>query len=125
MEGGIVKIRIAALAALAMACGNDDPLVCTAEARSGLAVTVRDSVSGLILADQVTAVARDGAYADTARSSLISSGIYSLAVERAGTYDVTVDHPSYHQWHRAGVTVTRDECHVQTVSLLARMQPRP
>jgi len=120
-----VRLVILALATLMAACGDDDLIACTAEARSGLAVTVRDSVSGSPLTSGVEVVARDGEYADTARSSLIAGGIYSLAVERAGTYEVTVHHPAYAEWHRTGVTVTRDECHVQTVGLLARMQPRP
>jgi len=118
-----VKVLIAALAALVASCGGDDVVVCTAEARSGLVVTVRDSVSGSPVTNGAEVVAREGAYADTARASLISSGVYSLAVERAGTYEVTVDHPAYRQWRRVGVTVTRDECHVQTVNLLARVQP--
>lgn len=120
-----MKVPIAVLAALVTACGGDEVVVCTAEARSGLAVTVRDSVSGSPVTNGADVVAREGAYADTARASLIASGVYSLAVERAGTYEVTVDHPAYRQWRRTGVTVARDECHVLTVSLLARMQPRP
>lgn len=120
-----MKALSAVLVLLVAACGSDDVVVCTTEARSGLAVTVRDSTSGSPVTSGAEVVAREGAYADTARASLISSGVYSLAIERAGTYEVTVDHPAYRQWRRTGVVVTRDECHVVTVSLLARMQPRP
>jgi hypothetical protein len=119
-----MRTLVVILALMAAGCG-DDLVACTEEARSGLAVTVRDSATGVALTNGVEVVARDGAYADTARSSLIASGVYSLAVERAGTYDVTVDHPAYRQWRQAGVQVTADACHVQTVNLLARMQPRP
>ena len=107
------------------ACAQNPPLACTEEARPGLSVTVRDSVTGAAIASGVEIVAREGEYADTARGSLLGSGVYALAYERAGSYDVTVSHPSYQVWTRAAVRVTADECHVQTVSLLARLKPLP
>ncbi|HEX9167026.1 MAG TPA: hypothetical protein VF862_14030 [Gemmatimonadales bacterium] len=85
---------------------------------------MRDSLTGASVANGAEVIAREGAYADTARGSLLGSGVYSLVYERAGVYDVTVSHPSYLAWVRAAVRVTADECHVQTVSLLARLQPR-
>jgi fructose-1,6-bisphosphatase/inositol monophosphatase family enzyme len=105
------------------ACAENPPLACTEEARPGLSVTVRDSVTGAAVASGVEIVAHEGEYADTARASLLGSGVYALAYERAGVYDVTVSHPAYRAWARAAVRVTADECHVQTVSLLARLAP--
>jgi hypothetical protein len=105
------------------ACADSPPLACTEEARPGLSVTVRDSLTGAAVANGVEVVALDGAFADTARASLLGSGVYSLVYERAGTYDVTVSHPAYKTWHQSTVRVTADECHVRTVSLLARLQP--
>lgn len=118
----VVAALVAAVVVAFAGCAGDGPLACTEEARSGLSVTVRDSVSGAPITEGAEVVATDGTYADTARSSLIASGVYALAVERPGTYQVTVDHPAYRRWLRSGVTVTADECHVQTVSLLARLQ---
>jgi len=98
-------------------------MACTEEARPGLSITVRDSVTGAAVANGVEIVAREGEYADTARGSLLGSGVYALVYERAGSYDVTVSHPSYRTWVRAAVRVTEDECHVKTVALLARLAP--
>ena len=111
------------LGLLTGACAENPPLACTEEARPGLTVTVRDSVTAAAVANGVEVIARDGAYADTARASLLGSGVYSLVYERPGTYEVTVSHPSYRAWVRTGIKVTADACHVQTVSLLARLQP--
>lgn len=105
------------------ACAENPPLACTEEARPGLSITVRDSVTNTPIATGAEIVAREGEYADTARGSLLGSGVYALAYERAGVYDVTVSHPAYRLWTRAAVRVTADECHVQTVSLVARLQP--
>jgi hypothetical protein len=112
------------LVAMALgACAENPPLACTEEARPGLSITVRDSVTGAAVASGVEVVAREGEYADTARGSLLGSGVYALVYERAGSYDVTVSHPAYQLWVRAAVRVTADECHVRTVSLLARLIP--
>jgi len=119
MKGGWVMVAM-----VLGACAENPPVACTEEARPGLSITVRDSVTGASVANGVEIIARDGAWADTARGSILGLGVYALVYERAGVYDVTVSHPSYQVWVRAAVRVTEDECHVQTVSLLARLQPR-
>ena len=111
------------VAAALGACAENPPLACTEEARPGLSITVRDSLTGAAVANGVEVVAREGAWADTAQGSLLGSGVYSLVYERAGVYDVTVSHPSYQVWVRAAVRVTEDECHVRTVLLVARLVP--
>jgi hypothetical protein len=111
-----------AVLCLVGACAENPPLACTEEARPGLSVTVRDSVTSATVTDGVEVVAVEGAFADTARGSLLGSGVYSLVYERAGSYEVTVTHPAYKTWRQSAVRVTADECHVRTVSLLARLQ---
>lgn len=106
---------------LVAACAENPMVACTEEARPGLSVTVRDSLTGAAVAT-VEVIAAEGAFADTARGSLLGSGVYSLVYERAGTYTVTVVDSSYQTWQQSGVRVTADECHVRTVSLLARLQ---
>jgi hypothetical protein len=115
----------AAGAALAAMLGCSDTLFgrgCTDEARPGLLVTVRDSTTGAPASD-ARVVARSGAMADTARFPL--DGTYPLAYENAGTYEVTVEQTGYRAWRRVNVRVTRDECHVKTVSLTALLEPQP
>ena len=107
------------LGALGLACTDPTGIACTAEARPGLSVSVRDMVTGGTVAGG-RVIARDGEYADTASDAFLGL-VYSLAWERAGTYEVTVEHDAYVTWRQVGVQVTKDECHVQSVSLVARL----
>ena len=93
-------------------------MACTTEARPGLSVTVLDASTGLLLTGG-SVIAREGAYADTARSFIPAS--YPLAYERPGKYDVSVDVPGFQLWSKSGVAVRRDGCHVVTVQLDARL----
>jgi len=87
-------------------------------------VDVRDSVTNALAGRGASIIARDGVFADTAEHPFAAyDGPYSLARERAGTYTVTVEQQGYRLWSRPGVRVTRDECHVRTVSITARLQP--
>ena len=94
-------------------------LICTLIARPGIVVTMQDSVTSGRIGGRVIATARDGIYADTA----LGPGPVGLAYDRAGRYDVAVEATGYLPWAQEGVRVTRDECHVRTVSLLALLQP--
>ncbi len=109
------------VAALAGMLGCSDPIgtICTEEARPGILVTVRDSVTSAPVAG-ARVVARTPTAADT--SDGLPDGTYPLAYEKAGTYEVTVEQTGYRLWTRGNVQVTRDECHVQTVSLTALLQ---
>jgi len=106
----------------AFGCKDAFGTICTDEARPGLSITVRDSVTSGAIAD-ARVIARVGTTADTAQFPL--DGVYPLAYEKAGVYQVVVEHTSYRTWTRANVHVTRDECHVQTVSLTALLQRQP
>lgn len=109
-----------ALVGLALAaCSKkpaDEQVMCTMEARPALAVVVVDSVSGAGLAATTVAIAREGTFADTLRGAdSVVSGVF----ERAGTYRVELSSPGYRNWTREGISVGRDQCHVQTVQLRA------
>jgi hypothetical protein len=95
------------------------------EARSSFAVTVVDSTSGASVRFGATVRVTEGSFADTLLAPAPGAAAYSGGVyERPGTYTVAVSHPSYRPWQRTGVRVTRDECHVQTQAITARLQPR-
>jgi hypothetical protein len=113
---------IMALASAGIACADATGVVCTEEARPALSVSVRDVASGGTVAGS-RVIARDGEYADTASDAFLGL-VYSLAYERAGSYEVTVENGAYVTWRQVGVQVTKDECHVQTVSLTARLTPK-
>jgi hypothetical protein len=97
--------------------GSTD-IVCTDEARPAVEVAVVDSVTGEAVLEPLVWV-RDGAYQDTLQ--LFGNTAHG-AYERAGTYEVHVEHDSYAPWVRTGVTVDEDECHVITEQLTARLQ---
>jgi hypothetical protein len=104
------------------ACHHEDTdgIVCTLEARPGLQVTVVDSVSSAPITSALTITATDGAYADTAK--FITGGSAGLAYERAGIYTVEVTAASYLVWRQSQVSVTKGICHVNTVSLSAKLR---
>ena len=102
---------------------------CDLVALSALMVGVQDSVSGAGIAAGSTIVVKDGAFVDSLvvapnRTDLNNAQVHPANVfERAGTYDITVRRSGYATWTRSGVSVTRGRCHVQTVSVTARLQP--
>jgi hypothetical protein len=99
------------------------PGPCTTNAAPAVSVAVHDSASNALVGRGAKIIARDGAFADTADITNEYDGPYGLAHERTGSYDVTVEQQGYRVWSRAGLNVTRGECHVQTVSITARLQP--
>lgn len=106
----------------------DGGRVCTTEFRHGISVHVTDSVTGAPAAGGAKLVVRDGTYADSMVVSENPAYVQDWmagAGERAGTYTVTITKPGYRPWSRAGVVVTRDECHVKGVLLEAKLQPAP
>ncbi len=96
--------------------------VCTAQAVFGINLTVRDS-SGFPVAEEVLGIAIDGTFADT----LLALGPLDMAgaVERPGTYDISVSRFGFSTWSANGVVVEADECHVIPVSLEATLFPVP
>lgn len=103
-----------------------DGYVCTDEFRPGLNVFVKDSVSSAFAAAGASLIVTEGSYRDTASVPLGLTSADSFALhgagERSGMYDVTVRKAGYRDWTRNGVVVTRNDCHVNTVTLTALLQ---
>ena len=117
------------LALAPAACDLFAPRECTMDARAGIVVEIRDAMTDAYIADQATAMVAEGSFRDSLRLvdrvrvgddfvGTAKGGIH----ERAGNYVVEVTAPGYSPWVRAGVRVQRDDCHVRTVSLVARLQ---
>ena len=109
------------------ACYEGDPsgpIACTAQFVFGLTVTVRDQSTTLPKAEDATLTLREGAYVEVVMDSWDGTTLVG-AGERPGTYAVTVEHPGYEVWTRAGVEITEDECHVIPVSITADLIPVP
>jgi hypothetical protein len=96
--------------------------ICTLEARSGILVSPRDSVSGESLIAGSYFFARDGNFVDSVRVPTDWKGripFVPLTLERAGIYEVGIDRAGYRPWRAADVRVEKDACHVTPVTLTA------
>ena len=100
------------------------PEVCLAIAEPAISVTTRSAETGGPIGD-VLVVARDGTYADSARTTVVDGAARPVGVanERAGTYDVTAEKEGFATWSRTGVTVEQGDCGPVTVELTARLHP--
>jgi hypothetical protein len=126
-----IALATALTAAVASGCGSlFDTRDCTTEFVYGLQVDVVDSLTGAPAGRGAVVIARDGSYADTAKSQLppgspAEGQTLLLAGERRGTYEVTVQRPGDQAWRQAGVRVTGDACHVRPTHLTARLARDP
>jgi hypothetical protein len=94
------------------------------EARSSFAVTVIDSLSGANLAPTATVRVAPAARPDSIVDLMATGGVYSGALyEQAGRFELSVTRPGYAPWRMNGIEVDRDECHVITRVLTARLRP--
>ena len=124
MIRSLIHLGFIALSASLWGCNSPNDVVCTEIAVPAINVLVRDSVSGSFGSNGATATVVDGSYTDTNTFPDASQPELpiSLAYEREGTYVVTVSKSGYRDWVTSGVRVTRDVCHVRTVTLTARLQ---
>ena len=117
------------LVVLAVAgCDSIDGLVgrsCTAIAVAGINVKVIDSLTGAPVASGSLVRATEGTFTDSASVPANRSDLDSLSIplvfERPGTYQVTVEHAGYRIWTKSDVRVRDSGCHVDPVSLTARL----
>jgi hypothetical protein len=93
---------------------------CTTDARPGLIVEVRDSLSGQSVIDGSTLLIVSGTYQEQETIPAIGTA-FAVAYERPGTYEVTVRKVGYADW-RTVASVREDDCHVRTVRLIARLR---
>ena len=94
---------------------------CSAQFAYAIVVSVLDSASHRLLADSAHGTVQTGAYADSLhlKSTVLVGGT------QLGTYDVTIDHPRYHQWTRTNVQVSElGRCGtIISVQLTALLRP--
>lgn len=102
---------------------------CTLDVLPAVVVEIRDAVTGSPIAELARGSVRDGSYVDSLRpeGSSLDGVLLSRAgaIEREGTYAVEVVHDGYVTWQRPGVRVGGDDCHVETVTLQANLDPAP
>jgi hypothetical protein len=106
------------------ACESD--LVCTAEARFGVNISVRNAVTQQPVLQGVRGALHEGSYVDSLQLFTdIEGNIHYLAgaLQRAGTYRIELVAGGYQNWSRSNVRVTADRCGVTTVSVTADLVP--
>ncbi len=94
---------------------------------AGIALTVRDSETGLLAAcgavGVVTAIGYSAAMDNACDRDGTDRGMMWGAWERPGVYSVLVQEPGYESWWVEGILVAAGECHVHAVRLLVEQVP--
>jgi hypothetical protein len=118
----MLRRRIALLIPL-IACGcptncpeDDDPVV-------GLVISARNSGNGIPIVNP-TITLTDGAYQETMIPRDPTGITFMGAVERAGTYTVTIQKEGFKTTTVQNVNVPQRFCHVQTQTLTVNIPPQ-
>ena len=108
-------------------CDIVDPRACTTDVRPAIVVQVRDAATQAPAASGATGVLSEGSFSDVMQPADLSENTLELfgALERPGTYTVTIDEPGYQQWKQERVRVRDGSCHVETVTLQASLVRAP
>src|SRR5437867_4156179 len=121
-------ISLALVVSILSACS--EPTACTLTVSPDVALIVIDSVTGHPAASGAAGQIQDGNYHDVFRPYTwrgLPPNVTLLSLQaggdRGGTYLVTLDKPGYSHWQAANLSVRRDGCHVQTVTMTARLHP--
>jgi hypothetical protein len=122
----VVGLRSLALglgAGLLASCSTEP--FCSLNVVPGVVVEIRDGYDGAPLAATARGAVRESGFVDSLRpyGGLGNGTLVSRAAadERAGTYIVTVEHDGYLTW-QSRARVRKNECHVETVFLIAYLQ---
>jgi hypothetical protein len=91
-------------------CGSEQ-----LQAKPALIIEIRDARTGAPAVFDAIVTVRDGAFVEVRhgiagappemRDKAVGSPEVWAAYNRAGAYDVTITHPNYQTWHRAGIHV--------------------
>lgn len=122
--GFIRAVLFLALGAGLAGCDSTSaPEVCIALAEPALSVTAENTDTGEPL-DDALVIAQEGSFADSARTRVGEDTFpATLAHERAGTYEVTVEKAGFSTWNRSRVVVPQGRCGPETVELTAQLAP--
>lgn len=100
-------------------------VVCTAEMRAGLVLTLEDSLAGqpLVGAGSMRLRVTSPAFTDSLIAPTLTAG-WGTACERPGTYSVTADVDGYQPWRRDNIQFSHGICHVMTQRVVDKLQRR-
>ncbi|MEO7042627.1 MAG: hypothetical protein ABI035_10240 [Gemmatimonadaceae bacterium] len=118
-----VSVAIIASTACSSSASSPTGVACTTNIVPGLSITVANASTGAQIIDSAAVSITDGGYTESYTLGGQPGGVISAANERPGTYNISVRKPQFAPYDTAGVTVTKDACHVQTVQVVAKLQP--
>jgi len=113
----------------ATACSNSGPtgVACSQVYVYGISLKVQNAVTGARITDSAAVQIKDGGYVESYNylgpADQPTSGVLSVAGERAGTYNISIRKDGFAPYDTAGIKVTRDVCHVHGVQVTANLQP--
>lgn len=105
-----------------MACSHD--IVCTADPKYALIVSVLDSTTAVSTLKGTTIVARVGTYVDSVAAGSDLGSVY-LGLNHSGSYSLSVTKTGYKPWLRTGITVGSGECGTIRELVTVLLQPTP
>lgn len=101
---------------------------CSAEARPGVVVVVDDARTAAPLSGYTLQLWRDvpneRSRLDSITMTAPPPAVWAGALEQSGRFALRVSKPGYRTWDSAGIVVARDSCHVQGVTVRARLVAR-
>ena len=105
---------------------DGDSIVCTTLAAPAIAVEIFDRETGLANGCNAVVILEDGNYFEEignhSGENCEQDFTFYGAYEREGTYTITVSKEGYLDWQQFDVLVTKNVCHVNTVSLQAYLE---
>jgi hypothetical protein len=109
----------AIVAAMTCGCGLFPPTTCTLEAVFGINISLVDAAGEPVTGATITS--RDGEFEETLTE--LTPGNYAGAVERAGSYDLTIEAEGFATVELQNLDVIAGDCHVEPITRNVVMPP--
>jgi hypothetical protein len=98
---------------------------CTTELRPGIVLEIVDIVTGVSPVVPSVITVTDGSFQERYPPAGVEGVVlskYWFAGERPGRYSILVQTPGYLDWSASNIQVRKDECHVKTLRITARLK---
>ena len=98
---------------------------CTTEFRPGIVLEIVDIVTGISPLVPSVITVTDGSFEERYPPAGVEGVVlpeYHFAGERSGQSSIRVKTPGYLDWSTSNIRVRKDECHVKTVRITARLK---
>lgn len=99
---------------------------CDAIGIPGMSIAVRDSSTGFGTASGATLIITEGEFREEhviPPDESANDRLFRVLIDRPGLYTVTAEKNGFRTWTKTNVRVRQRGCHVETVDLIASLQP--